>query len=257
MPPSQAATRSAPKRGRRATHEAGDDLDDADDVHGVVGAAGQDVVDPRRQVDAPVDHHVGELVEAEEDRGDGEADAQQREGLVGRVGAQLGRGGAGGRGRCADGGGGHVGLLLVDRFGQLASGGPVGLRLIVAGVSSDQRDEALVVLLAGRAALEVGAHAGHGRVGVRAGQRELDVAVELLEALLAGQLGSGGAEESRRSVWSSWLMVRSRGRRGRGRGRVRPGTSAAGGARRAGSCRARRASCAGARPARRSARRRA
>ena len=53
-----------------------------------------------------------------------------------------------------------------------------------------------MILLAGRAALEVGAHARHRRFGVGAGQRQLDVAVELLEALLAGQLGPGGPQDA-------------------------------------------------------------
>jgi hypothetical protein len=47
-----------------------------------------------------------------------------------------------------------------------------------------------VLLAAGRTALEVGAQAGHGSVGVRAGDFELDVAVELLEARVAVDFGA-------------------------------------------------------------------
>ena len=36
---------------------------------------------------------------------------------------------------------------------------------------------------------------GNRRVGVRAAQLQLDVAIELLEALLAAELGSGGPEK--------------------------------------------------------------
>ena len=66
--------------------EPGDDLDRADDVHDLVRAAGQVVGDLGREVTVPVDEHVRELVEAEEDRRDGEADAQQPERLDRRVG---------------------------------------------------------------------------------------------------------------------------------------------------------------------------
>ncbi len=53
-----------------------------------------------------------------------------------------------------------------------------------------------MVLAAGRAAGEVLAHPRHGGVGVAAGELELDVAVELLEALLAGELVLCRAEQS-------------------------------------------------------------
>src|SRR4051794_23297106 len=91
-------------------------------------------------------------------------------------------------------------LLLVTVTPELAAPpGPVlrdAVAFAVAVVGGHQREEALVVLLAGRAALEVSAHPRHRRVGVGAGQRQLDVAVELLEALLAGQLGSGGGQDA-------------------------------------------------------------
>ena len=61
--------------------EPGDDLDHADGEHRLVGVARDEVVDLGGEVDRPVDEPVQELVEAEQDRGDGEADAQQGEGL--------------------------------------------------------------------------------------------------------------------------------------------------------------------------------
>jgi RNA polymerase sigma-70 factor, ECF subfamily len=45
-------------------------------MHRGRGAAGDDVVDPRRQVLLPVDQDVEELVQPEEDRGDGEDDLE-------------------------------------------------------------------------------------------------------------------------------------------------------------------------------------
>ena len=59
-----------------------------------------------------------------------------------------------------------------------------------------EHQEALVVLAAGRTAVEVGPMPGTPcrRPG---GKLQLDVAIELLEALLAGQLGSRRAEEPR------------------------------------------------------------
>ena len=53
------------------------------------------------------------------------------------------------------------------------------------------------MLLAARgAAGEVRAQAGNGRVGVCAGELELDVAVELVEARVAADLRLGGAEQT-------------------------------------------------------------
>src|SRR3954447_8244513 len=62
-------------------------------------------------------------------------------------------------------------------------------------LAGDEVAEAAEVLGAGGAALEVGLHAGDPRVGALACERQLDVAVELLEALLAGQLRGAGAED--------------------------------------------------------------
>src|SRR5258708_208460 len=58
----------------------------------------------------------------------------------------------------------------------------------------DEAQQALVVLVAGRAALEVGAHAGDLGVRVGAGGLQVDVAIELREALLAAQLRAGRPE---------------------------------------------------------------
>ena len=62
--------------------------------------------------------------------------------------------------------------------------------------------QAVVVFRAGGAALEVGAHARDRRVGVGAGELELDVAVELLEALLAAELRAAGAGQAREQTFS-------------------------------------------------------
>src|SRR5690348_6381272 len=61
------------------------------------------------------------------------------------------------------------------------------LRLSTA-LARDEVAQAGEVLGAGGAAVEVGAHPRHPGVGGLAGEAQLDVAVELLEALLAGQL---------------------------------------------------------------------
>ena len=71
IPLSQAATGSA-EAGPDGDDEAGDDLDDPDGDHGLVGVAGDEVVDLGSEVDLPVHEPVEELVEAEEDGGDGE-----------------------------------------------------------------------------------------------------------------------------------------------------------------------------------------
>src|SRR3954463_2045137 len=62
-------------------------------------------------------------------------------------------------------------------------------------LAGDEVAEAAEVLGAGGAAFEVRPHAGNPRVGRLARQRQLDVAVELLEALLARQLRGVGAED--------------------------------------------------------------
>src|SRR5213592_1142075 len=81
---------------RRDRHEeTRHDLDRADDVHEVLAASGDDGVDPAGEVVRPVHGPVEELVDAEEDRRDGEADPQQPERLVGG-GADVGLRGGGG-----------------------------------------------------------------------------------------------------------------------------------------------------------------
>ncbi len=57
-----------------------------------------------------------------------------------------------------------------------------------------------MLLRAGGAAGEVRAHAGHGRLGVGAIELELDVPVELLEALVAVDGTAGRAEQPREQV---------------------------------------------------------
>jgi hypothetical protein len=52
-----------------------------------------------------------------------------------------------------------------------------------------------VLLAAGRAAGEMRGKRRHGRGGVGAGDLELDVAVELVEALVAAELRHAGAEQ--------------------------------------------------------------
>ena len=67
-------------------------------------------------------------------------------------------------------------------------------------LAADERAQALVLLAAGGAAGEVGAQPGNGRVGVGARELELDVPVELVEALVAADLGRGRAEQAAESL---------------------------------------------------------
>jgi len=53
-----------------------------------------------------------------------------------------------------------------------------------------------VVLGAGRTTVEMGSQPGNRRVRVDAGKLRLDVAVELLKALLAGELRATGSEQT-------------------------------------------------------------
>jgi hypothetical protein len=64
-------------------------------------------------------------------------------------------------------------------------------------LGSHEGEEAFVVLVACRAALEMRAHARDPLLGGRSGELELNVVVELLAALLAGQLRARRAEEPR------------------------------------------------------------
>src|SRR5215210_2382075 len=61
-----------------------------------------------------------------------------------------------------------------------------GLRRLLA---AHERAKALVLLATGGAADKVGAETGDRGVGIRTGELQLDVAVELLEALVAADLG--------------------------------------------------------------------
>jgi hypothetical protein len=78
------------------------------------------------------------------------------------------------------------------------SAGRSAIRSIGGGaLPTDELEEALVVLAAGRAAFEVGAHAGDLLLGFSTREFQFDVAVELLEALLAGQLRPHRTENRR------------------------------------------------------------
>ena len=113
-----------------------------------------------------------------------------------------------------------------------------------AGSPATKGAEALVLLAAGRAALEVGAQSGNRRVGVVAGELELDVAVELVEALVAADLRPAGPRVRPRGCSRSGRFITSPPhRRVSSDSRARPGACAACVERRAASCRARRASC--------------
>jgi hypothetical protein len=93
-PGEPAGDQKAAEAGRNQDDQSGRDLDSADDVHRVLGAAQDEVIELGRHVLRPIaDHHLGELVEAEQDRRYGERDAQQHERLGGRVAAQHRRGG--------------------------------------------------------------------------------------------------------------------------------------------------------------------
>jgi hypothetical protein len=83
--------------------------------------------------------------------------------------------------------------------------GVAGAAMLTSAFALDEGTEAEVLLVAGLAALEVRAHAGDQLVGAAAAlpELELDVAVELLEALLAAQLGAGRPEQASQGVVGS------------------------------------------------------
>ena len=93
-------------------------------------------------------------------------------------------------------------------------------------------------LAAGRAALEVGAKAGHRSVRVGSGYFQLDVAVELGEALVAAELGLAGAEQARKALLELGAVRSSLLRSASARSRTRPDACGASGAHRGASCRA-------------------
>jgi hypothetical protein len=68
--------------------------------------------------------------------------------------------------------------------------------LVAGSLSADEVPEALVLLAACGAALEVSTKAGDRGVDVGAGQFQLDIPVELLEAGVAADLRLGGAEKA-------------------------------------------------------------
>ena len=73
-------------------------------------------------------------------------------------------------------------------------------------IAADKGAEALVLLSAGGAALEMCSQAWNGRVGVLPSELKLDVAVELLEAGIAADLGSRGAEEAAERLLHVWML---------------------------------------------------
>src|SRR5204862_8032046 len=104
----------------------------------------------------------------------------------------------------------------------------------------DEREQARVVLGARGAAGEVRAHSGYSRLRIAARQLQVDEAAEVLEALLARELGALRAEQ----CLQAWIRHR---RLLTVRIRVAPAARAACAARRRASCSERRASCSSAR----------
>ena len=177
--------------------EAGGDLDDADDVHRVGGVAGDEVVERGREVARPVvGEDAGELVEPEQDRRDGERDPQQHEGLGDGVAPQdvaRGSGSAAVRSRACS-------WRCSLQKGVSSSLATARGAELTSGLEAHEVAQALVVLVAGRAALQVLAHPGHRASASAPAQLELDVLVEQLEALLAADLGAGRAEQRVRAA---------------------------------------------------------
>jgi len=69
--------------------------------------------------------------------------------------------------------------------------------LVLAGFADQQGPQTLVVLVAGRASSEMCPHPRYQRRSVGARALQFDVAVELIETLLAAQLGAGRARQPR------------------------------------------------------------
>ena len=69
-----------------------------------------------------------------------------------------------------------------------------------------ERTQARVLLLAGGTALKVGPHSRNVLVGGHALEFEVDVLIELLEALVAEQLRIGGAEQPFQDGVVGWLV---------------------------------------------------
>ena len=117
-----------------------------------------------------------------------------------------------------------------------------------------QGREALVLLTTGWAPLEMLAHPGDRDVRVLPEELQIDIAVELVEAGVAADLGSPGRAGVPRGANAGCVIARA-SRSSRVRIRRRRAAAGACGGRRAGSCRARRAWCRAARRERRSAHR--
>ena len=75
-------------------------------------------------------------------------------------------------------------------------GDHLGGSLLGRRLSADEREQAVVLLAAGRAPVQVRAEAGNGRIRVFTGQLELDVAIELLEARIAPDFRPGRPEQT-------------------------------------------------------------
>jgi hypothetical protein len=66
---------------------------------------------------------------------------------------------------------------------------------VALGLRAGQGTQALVLLAAGGAAVQVGAQTRKSGVGIVSGNLEIDIAIELFEALVAADLGLGRAEQ--------------------------------------------------------------
>jgi hypothetical protein len=84
------------------------------------------------------------------------------------------------------------------RFADVGDPDPAraSVRRRTSAVGRDELAKALVVLVAGRAALQVCAHARETGVSVLACEFEVDILVEQFEALVAGDLGLCGSEQA-------------------------------------------------------------
>ena len=119
-----------------------------------------------------------------------------------------------------------------------------------------------MVLSAGRATDQVWAHAGHRGVRVSPAQLHLDIAIELLEALLAAELRPVGAQKALEELgvarlWASRSLLHSTrlGFEFESQALARRGESEVSCARRGSSCKAPRGWCSAVLRERRSARR--
>ena len=91
---------------------------------------------------------------------------------------------------------GDTGRRSPGRSRSAWGGDHLGRRLLGRRLSADEREQAVVLLAAGRAPVQVRAEAGNGRIRVFTGQLELDVAIELLEARIAPDFRPGRPEQT-------------------------------------------------------------